>query len=114
MTATFLLVLLIGFGVMMLIFLLAGRGLTQKSKWLGLAAIILAAPFFFWLGVFSEQFTSGQCYSRSIVSIANAVSRTNTPVRLAEQIRSLPLYGYETVCSDVEAASEGLPNAGAP
>jgi len=114
MTATFLLVLLIGFGVMALIFLLAGRGLTQKSKWLGLAAIVLAAPFFFWLGAFSEQFTSGQCYSRSIHLIANAVSRSDNPERLAEQIRALPLYGYETVCSEVEIASEGLPNAGAP
>ena len=114
MTATFLLVLLTGFGVMVLIFLLAGRGLTRKSKWLGLAAIALAAPFFFWLGSFSEQFTSGQCYSRSIHLIANAVSRTDAPVRLAEQIRSLPLYGYETMCSEVEVASEALPNAGAP
>jgi|GEM_PF-1911262 len=114
MTATFLLVLLVGLGVMALIFLLAGRGLTRKSKWLGLAAIVLAAPFFFWLGAFSEQFTSGQCYSRSIHLIANAVASTDQPIQLAEQIRSLPLYGYETVCSEVEVASEGLPNAGAP
>jgi 4-amino-4-deoxy-L-arabinose transferase-like glycosyltransferase len=114
MTATFLLVLVVGFGVMALIFLLAARGLTKKSKWLGLAAIIFAAPFFFWLGAFSEQFTSGQCYSRSIHLIANAVARTDAPAGLAEQIRSLPLYGYETVCSEVEVASEKLPNAGAP
>lgn len=111
MTATFLLALLVGFGVMVLIFLLAGRGLTQQSKWLGLAAIALAAPFFFWLGAFSEQFTSGQCYSRSIHLIADAVAKTGTPERLAEQIRSLPLHGYETVCSEVEVASEALPNA---
>ncbi|KGM51234.1 hypothetical protein N800_13610 [Lysobacter daejeonensis GH1-9] len=114
MTATFLLALLIGFGAMAVIFLLAARGLTKRSKWLGLAAIVLAAPFFFWLGAFSEQFTSGQCYSRSIHLIANAVAGTDAPGRLAEQIRELPLYGYETVCSEVEVASAGLPNAGAP
>lgn len=114
MSATFLLILLIGFGVMALIFLLAGRGLTGKSKWLGIVAIALAAPFFFWLGVFSEQFTAGQCYSRSIGMIANAVAKTDSPSTLSEQIKSLPLYGYETVCSDVEIASEGLPNSGAP
>lgn len=114
MTATFLLVLLVGFGVVTLAFLLAGRGLTRKSKWLGLVSIILATPFFFWLGVFSEQFNSGQCYSRSIHLIANAVAKTGAPAALADQIRSLPLYGYETVCSEVEVASGKLPNSGAP
>ena len=114
MSATFLLILLTGFVVMALIFLLAGRGLTRKSKWLGLLAIALAAPFFFWLGAFSEQFTSGQCYSRSIAMIASAVAKTDSPVTLSEQIKILPLYGYETVCSDVEAASEELPYASAP
>jgi hypothetical protein len=114
MSATFLLVLLIGFGVMTLIFLLAARGLTHKSKWLGLAAIACSAPFFYWLGAFSEQFTSGQCYSRSIGMIATAVAKTDSPVELSERIRPLPLHGYETVCSDVEVASEKLPNAGAP
>ena len=114
MAATFLLVLLIGLGAMTLIFLLAGRGLTRKSKWLGLAAIVLSAPFFYWLGVFSEQFTSGQCYSRTISMIANSVAKSDLPIGLSDKIRSLPLYGYETICSEVEAAAEKLPNASAP
>lgn len=114
MTATLLLVCLFGFGVMTLAFLTVGRGLTRKSKWLGVVAIALAAPFFYWLGAFSEQFTSGQCYSRSIHLIANAVSATDTPARLADQIRALPLYGYETSCPHVEAAAETLPHADVP
>lgn len=114
MTATFLIVLFLGFCVMVLVFLLAASGLIQKSKWLGLAAIVLAAPFFFWLGAFSEQFTSDQCYSRSIGLIASAVTTTETPAELAEQIKSLLLYGYETVCSEVEAAPEKLLSVGAP
>jgi hypothetical protein len=113
MTATFLLVLLIGFGVMALVFLLAGKGLNRKSKWLGVTALALAAPFFYWLGVFSEQFVSGQCYSRSIHLVSDAVASTDSPSLLAEDIRALPLHGYETVCSDVEAAAGKLPGAGA-
>jgi hypothetical protein len=114
MTVTFLLVLLIGFGVMALIFVLAGRGLTRASKWLGLAAILLSAPFFYWLGAFSEQFTSGQCYSNVIAMIANSVEKSDSPTTLSEKIRALPLYGYETICAEVEAAAEKLPNASAP
>ncbi|KRA54048.1 hypothetical protein ASD77_05325 [Pseudoxanthomonas sp. Root65] len=112
MIAILLLVLLIGLGVMTLIFLLAARGATRKGKWLGLAAIILAAPFFFWLGAFSEQFTAGQCYSSAIHAIANAVAATDEPAALAEKIRALPLHGYETSCVQVEAAAVKLPRAG--
>ena len=114
MIATFLLVLLVGFVVTASTFLLMARGLNRKSKWLGLAAIAFAAPFFFWIGAFSEQFTSGQCYSRSIGMIASAVAKTDSPIDLSEKIKALPLYGYETVCSEVEAATERLPNSGAP
>ena len=112
MMTAFLLVLLAGFGVMALIFLLAARGLTKTSKWLGVAAMAFAAPFFYWLGVFSEQFTAGQCYSRSVGMIANAVAKTDSPAALSGQIRALPLHGYETMCPEVEAAAEKLPNAG--
>jgi phosphoglycerol transferase MdoB-like AlkP superfamily enzyme len=113
MTPIFLLDLIIGFIAMALVFLLAAKGFTQRNKWLGLAAIAVSAPFFYWLGAFSEQFTSGQCYTRSIEMIANAVAKTDSAAELSEKLRSLPLYGYETVCSDVEAASERLPNASA-
>jgi 4-amino-4-deoxy-L-arabinose transferase-like glycosyltransferase len=114
MTTKVLMFLLIGFAVISVVFLLAARGWTRNSKWPGLVAIALAAPFFFWLGAFSEQFTSGQCYSRSISNIANAVSKTESPVVLSQKIRSLPLSGYETVCADVEKESEKLPNVVAP
>lgn len=111
MTATFLLVLLIGFVVMTLVFLLAARGVTRKSRWFGVAALMLAAPFFFWLGAFSEQFTAGQCYSSAIHAIANAVAATDDPAALAGKIRALPLHGYETSCVQVEAAAVKLPHA---
>lgn len=114
MAATHLLVLLVGFGMMALLFLLAARGFSKKNKWLGLAAIVLAAPFFYWLGAFSEQFGSSLCYSSAIQKIANAVGATGSPKDLAKQLHSLPLRGYETVCKDVEAAVEVLPNASAP
>ena len=86
----------------------------MKSKWLLTAVFFFSASLFFWLGSFSEQFTSGQCYSHSIRLIASAVAKTNSPVELAVQLNSLPLYGYETVCSEVMAAAEKLPNASAP
>lgn len=114
MTGLFLLVLLVGFSVASLAFLLVAQGLTKKSKWLGMAAMVLAAPFFFWLGVLSERSISGQCYSRSVHLIADAIAKTQSPASLAERVRSLPLYGYETVCADVEVAAEHLSNASAP
>jgi len=46
--------------------------------------------------------------------IADAVEKTNRPKILAQEIRGLPLYGYETECSEVEAASRELPNAFGP
>lgn len=106
--------LIVGFIAMSLVYLLMGRGLTRSSKWLGVATLVLAAPFFFWLGAFSESFTAGICYSNTIHSIGNAVQNTQSPVELAKQIHALPLEGYETVCTEVEAAAEKLPAAGAP
>lgn len=106
--------LIVGFIAMSLVFLLMGRGLTRSSKWLGVATLVFAAPFFFWLGALSESFTAGICYSNTIHSIGNAVQNTQSPVELAKQIHALPLEGYETVCTEVEAAAGKLPNAGAP
>lgn len=79
-----------------------------------MATSVLAAPFFFWLGAFTEQFDSGLCYSRSIDLIAKAVAKTDAPISLAKQISSLPLHGYETECSEVELASKQLPGASEP
>lgn len=66
------------------------------------------------VGALSESFTAGICYSSTIHSIGNAVQNSQSPADLAKQIHALPLEGYETVCTDVEAAAEKLPNAGAP
>ena len=85
-----------------------------RAKWFGLFAILAAAPFFYWLGVFSEHFGAGLCYSNTMLMVANAVERTDSPRTLAGQLRALPMRGYETACSEVEAAAKALPNAGAP
>jgi len=119
MTAPFLFVLLIGYGVMAVGFLLAAMGSTKKSKWSGLVAIAFAAPFFFWLGASSERVITGECYFFSIGMIADAVDKTDDPASLARQIRLLSLHSYNTVCSQAEsgrlgAALEKPPNAGAP
>ena len=113
-TTMLLLVLPIGFFVLALLFIAAVWTAPRRTKWLGIATIAAAAPFFFWLGAFSEQFGAGQCYSNAMGMIANAVEQTGSPQELSKKIRDLPMHGYETVCSDVEAAAAGLPNAGAP
>ncbi|WP_144898055.1 hypothetical protein [Luteimonas cucumeris] len=113
-TTLLLLVLPIGFFVLALLFIVAVWTAPRRAKWLGLATIAAAAPFFFWLGAFSEQFGAGQCYSNAIGMIANAVEQTDSPSDLAEKLRALPLHGYETSCPQVEAAARQLPNVGAP
>ena len=114
MTASPLLVVLISLVVMATLFLVASRSWVGRNRWLGLAALALSAPFFHWLGSLSERFDSGFCYSDTMASIASAVEGTQSPPELAAQIRSLPLRGYETVCSEVEVAAGRLPNASAP
>jgi hypothetical protein len=95
-------------------FMLAAWNTNSRAKWLGLAAIAAAAPGLFWMGAFAEQFGAGQCYTAAVHMIANAVERTDSPKILAEKIRVLPMHGYETFCSEVEAAARALPNATAP
>src|SRR6478672_4314434 len=114
MTLLLLLALLVGCIVMAAMFLGTAWKTPGRAKWFGLAAILLSAPFFYWLGAFSEQFSSGQCYSSAIDRIANSVEHTSTPRELAQRIRDLPLHGYETVCSEVDSAAAALPNSGAP
>ena len=114
MTLTLLLVCLVGYVVMAAVFLLATTGSPRRIKWLGLAAIVASAPFFYWLGSFSEQATSGLCYSAVVEGIGNSVEQTNSPKTLAKQIRELPMRGYETSCPEVEQAARQLPGQNAP
>lgn len=107
-----LLALLVVYVVLAAIFFGAASRPTRYAKWVGLAAIAAAGPFFYWLGAFSDQFSAGICYSSSVEMIANAVEKTDSPQDLAKRIRKLPLHGYETKCSEVEAAARELPNAG--
>ena len=114
MVAALIPVLLVGYLFLGVAFLVATRGAAPRVKWLGLASILAAAPFFYWLGAFSEQFGSGQCYSRIVGTIANSAEHSNSPKELAQHIRALPMHGYETDCSEVEIAAKALPHAIAP
>jgi hypothetical protein len=114
MAAFLLLGLLVGYFVVLGGFLAATTGAPRRARVLGIIAILLGGPAFFWFGLFSEQFTAGQCYSSAIGSIANSVAATRDPAALAVQIRELPLRGYETSCTEVEEAARRLPNAVAP
>ena len=113
-TTSLLLLLPIGYLVFAILFIAAAWTLPRRSKWLGIAAITAAAPFFYWFGAFSEQFGAGQCYSNVVNMIASSVEQTDKPRDLSKKIRDLPMHGYETVCSEVESAAAALSNAGAP
>ncbi len=114
MTLTTLLILLLGYVFFAATFTVIAWKTKNHAKMIGLVTIALCAPFFYWLGAFSEQFSSGLCYSSAIDKIATAVETTNSPTTLAEKIKSLPLHGYETNCKDVELATGKLLNAAAP
>lgn len=64
----------------------------------------------FWLGRFTATFDSNQCYTGIIskidqkVNIANEEQNWTYIQQLKEQLEALPMYGYETNCSDVENA----------
>ena len=111
---TKLIVLSLGFFALSALFIAVAWKSTRQRLALGVLTLALSAPFFYWLGLFAEQFSSGLCYSNAINSITNAVEATDSPKILADQIRALPLDGYETNCEDLEDAAEELPNAGAP
>ncbi|HLO94888.1 MAG TPA: hypothetical protein VK195_11260 [Burkholderiaceae bacterium] len=106
-------VLLIGYVALAAAFTTLAWRAPVRAKWLGLAAIAAAAPFFAWLGAFSEQFGAGQCYSGVMNKVANAVEHADSSAAVAEQIRALPLRGYETDCAEVDAAARRLPHADA-
>jgi|SRR5262245_2450705 len=105
---------LVAYLILALMFTLAAAGGNRRARWLGLAALAAAGPVFLWMGAFGEKFGSGQCYSRVIDVIASAVKETGDPTSMAEKIRALPLRGYETVCSEVEAAAHELTKRKAP
>lgn len=109
MTAAALLALLGGYVVMSAIFVGVARRSEPRVKWLGIAIIALAAPFFFWLGAFTGEFGAGQCYSEVIGRIATAADASEGSASLGAAIRALPMQGYETVCGEVERASRTLP-----
>ena len=111
---TKLLILSLGFFAISALFIAISRKSTKQRWALGVLTLALSAPFFYWLGLFAEQFSAGLCYSSAINSITNAVEATDSPKELAGQIRALPLAGYETNCQALEAAARELPNAGAP
>jgi hypothetical protein len=105
---------LVGYVVLAAVFFGATQGASRRARWLGLVAIAASAPFFYWLGAFSEQFNSGICYSNVMDKVANAVQHTSTPKALSGKIKALPMRGYETSCSEVERVASKLPGQSAP
>jgi len=114
MTLFLLLMCLLGYLVLAAVFAVSVRNAPRRVLWLGLATIAASAPFFYWFGTFSEQFNSGLCYSSIVGEVANAVEHTDSPKSLAQQIKALPMRGYETSCSEVERAARRLPGQSAP
>ena len=114
MTITLLLAALLGYIVLAGVFAVMSRGAPRRARVAGFLAIAAAAPFFMWFGTFGERFTAGQCYSSAFESVAAAAERSAGPKALAQQIRALPLYGYETECSEVEKAARRLTARVAP
>ena len=108
MTFSLLLIFLVGYLVLAAVFVAVTHGVSRRARCAGLLAIAVSAPFFFWGGIFSEQFDAGQCYSTVVDKIANAVERIHSPTELAGQIRALPMHGYETSCQEVDEAADGL------
>ena len=105
---------LVAYLILAALFILAAAGTNRRARWLGLAALAAAAPGFLWMGAFAEKFDAGQCYSSIVNMIASAVKETDNAKSLAEKIRALPMRGYETRCSEVEAAALELPKRKAP
>jgi|SRR5215470_14534309 len=105
---------LVTYLILAVLFILVTAGTNRRARWLGLAVLAAAAPSFLWMGAFGEKFDAGQCYSSVIGVIAKAVKETDEPKSLAEKIRALPMRGYETVCSEVEAAAHELAKRRAP
>jgi hypothetical protein len=101
MTLSLLLTCLLGYLGFAAVFVFVTQGVPRRARWAGLVAIAASAGFFFWAGIFSEQFDAGQCYSNVVDKIANAVEHTHS-TGLAGQIRALPMHGYETPCQEVE------------
>jgi hypothetical protein len=92
-------------------FVATTSGLPARARWLGLTAILAGAPFFYWIGNLGAQFQAGLCYSEVIGDITVAVEKTNNPTSLASKLKRLPLAGYETSCTDVNAATKRISSA---
>jgi len=75
-------------------------------------ALILPCAISFYVGVFSTSFETNLCYSnvlRSLADQAKSAAASGNPAdieRYARMIDTLPLAGYESDCTRIEAALE--------
>jgi hypothetical protein len=73
-------------------------------------AIVVVGGASYFIAAFSTSFSNGICYSRVIGGIAEEaksairIGGSTELQRFEGFITSLPLYGYETNCGDLEAA----------
>ena len=89
--------------VLVIAWLVLERRRGRLRLWFGLAAILMAAPFFTVFGMFWTAFDNNTCYSQAIRETAEVQSRLAAAKGGAiEQGSSiagqLPLHGYETNC----------------
>jgi hypothetical protein len=109
-----------GLGTLVLYGLLAFAWLYAEDKnhrrrqIIGVLAIISAAPFFIWLGAFGTMFGNNMCYSYIISDVRNelgeivSVGNSRALAELNTGLKTLPLQGYETNCSEVRASFDAL------
>jgi hypothetical protein len=77
---------------------------------LGLTAILSAAPFFIWVGMFGSIFEDNLCYSNTFADLVRLpeqyakVDESTAVQRFTVDTKMLPNHGYETRCSDLHAA----------
>ena len=106
--------LLIGYVLLILAWLWCEKVQHRARIWVGLLAIISAAPFFVGLGGFFGTFSNNICYSEVVAAVAD-LPGTYARTRNTEALESmsslasrLPLRGYETNCTELKQAVEAL------
>lgn len=98
---------------MVVAWLIAERSKYRFRFWVGVLAILSAAPFFMMLGGFLGTFHNNICYSDVVQSLAEtSASYANHAEKKeftewAEKIQHLPLRGYETDCAELMQAVDG-------
>ena len=88
----------------------------RRKQTLGVIAILAAAPFFTWLGLFFSLFDDNMCYSDVVSTLVELPAKyaesnqVDALQRFTADTKNLPNYGYETSCEELRAAVKYLAN----